>query len=165
MGQCQGSSAGIFEELGQWQLMGGLRAGKGRVQPREAGWPSTAVILPRGGGGWFSPAGGLGHGPQGRPIRTSEGEQCSAPNKNKPKNIQKENTKTILRDAADRLALGVMHPRVRITGGKAGGERGREVKGGWGRGRHQSPDCQTWRKRTQDQADSEQMNVADETPE
>ena len=25
MGQCQGSSAGIFEELGQWQLMGGLR--------------------------------------------------------------------------------------------------------------------------------------------
>lgn len=70
------------------------------------------------GWGWFSPVGGLGHGPQGRPIRTSEGEQCSAPNKNKPKNIKKENTKTILRDAADRLALGFMHPRVRITGGR-----------------------------------------------
>ena len=75
---------------------------------------------------------------------------------NKPKNIQKENTKTILRDAADRLALGVMHPRVRITGGTAGG--------GWGRGRHQNRDCQTWRKRTQDQADSEQMDVADQAP-
>ena len=32
---------------------------------------------------------------------------------------------------------------------------------GWGRERHQSPECQTWRKRTQDQADSEQMDVAD----
>ena len=49
-----------------------------------------------------------------------------------------------------------MHPRVRITGGKAGG--------GWGRGRQQSPDCQTRRKRTQDQADSEQMDVADKAP-
>ena len=60
--------------------------------------------------------------------------------------------------------MGVMHPRVRITGGKAGGELGREGKGGWGRGRHQSPDWQSRRKSTQDQADSEQMDVADKAP-
>lgn len=78
----------------------------------------------------MSPAGGLGHGPQGRPIRTSEGEQWSAPNKNKPKNIPKENPKTFLRDAADRLALGVMHPRVRITGGK-GRWRAGQAGEGW----------------------------------
>ena len=30
---------------------------------------------------------------------------------------------------------------------------------------HQSPDCHTWRKRTQDQADSEQMDVGDKAPE
>ena len=99
------------------------------MQPREAGWPSTAVILPRGGGGGFHPRGGWGMDPKGglSEHRRAEGEQRSAPNKNKPKNMQKENTKTFLRDAADRPALGVMHPRVRITGGEGrwrAGQRG-----------------------------------------
>lgn len=37
--------------------------GKGRVQPREAGWPSTAVILSRGGGGVVFTRGGAGAWP------------------------------------------------------------------------------------------------------
>ena len=44
----------------------------------------------RGWGGWFSPEGGCGRGPQGRPIKTSEGEQCSAPTSTKPKKHKKK---------------------------------------------------------------------------
>lgn len=118
-GQCLASVRAA--ELGSLRSLQGESAAQGgrlalHSSDSSPGW-----------GGWFSPAGGLGHGPQGRPIRTSEGEQRSAPNKNKPKNMQKENTKTFLRDAADRPALGVMHPRVRITGGEGrwrAGQRG-----------------------------------------
>ena len=118
-GQCQTSVTGaVLGSLRSWQGESAAQGGRLALHSSDSspGW-----------GGWFSPAGGLGHGPQGRPIRTSEGEQSSAPNKNKPKNIQKENTKTFLRDAADRPALGVMHPRVRITGGEGrwrAGQRG-----------------------------------------
>ena len=56
---------------------------------RGVSWASTAVILPED-GGWFSPEGGCGHGPQGRPIKTSEGEQCSAPTSTKPKKHKKK---------------------------------------------------------------------------
>lgn len=62
------------------------------MQPREAGCASTAVVLPEGGGG-FHPRGGCGHGPQGRPIGASEGEQCSARNKTKTKKCKKKTQK------------------------------------------------------------------------
>ena len=51
------ANAGIFEEL---TADGKPEADKRRVQPREAGWPSTAVILPRGGGGVVFTRGGAG---------------------------------------------------------------------------------------------------------
>lgn len=39
-GQCQGSSAGIFEDLGHWQLMGGPRWAREECSPgRQAGLP------------------------------------------------------------------------------------------------------------------------------
>lgn len=41
---------------------------------------------------------------------------CSEQNQNQK--MQKENTKTFPKGAADRSALGVLHPRVRITGWK-----------------------------------------------
>ena len=120
-GQGQTSVTGaVLGSLRSWQGESAAQGGRLALHSSDSspGW-----------GGWFSPAGGLGHGPQGRPIRTSEGEQSSAPNKNKPKNIQKENTKTFLRDAADRPALGVMHPRVRITGGEGRWRAGKRGEG------------------------------------
>ena len=53
-GQCRasvrvGGRAGILEEQGSMATDGSLEAGKGKVQPREARWASTAVIPPQGG--------------------------------------------------------------------------------------------------------------------
>ena len=61
-GQCRasvrvGGRAGILEEQGSMATDGSLEAGKGKVQPREACWASTAVILPRVEAGDFTQGG------------------------------------------------------------------------------------------------------------
>lgn len=87
---------------------------------QETGWASTAVIVPRGGGGVHPRVGG-GNGPQGRPITTSKGGAvpCSIQQQNQ-KIIEKLNPKTHPKDVVDRPALGVRDPRGSITGWKGG---------------------------------------------
>ena len=86
-----GAVLGPLRNKCQWQPLeargGGERAAQGgRLRFHSSG-------SSRGGGGGFHPRGGCGHGPQGRPIGASEGEQCSARNKTKTKKCKKKTQK------------------------------------------------------------------------
>ena len=55
-GQCRASVRGaVLGSLRSWQA----------ESAAQGGWPSTAVILPQGGGGGFHPRGGWGMDPKG----------------------------------------------------------------------------------------------------
>ena len=92
-GQCQsGGRARILEEQGSMATDGSLEAGKGGVQPREARWASTAVILPRG-GGRFHPRGAVGMDPKGGLSEHLRESSTLLKTKTKPKKSKKKTQK------------------------------------------------------------------------